>query len=174
MRLTPHRARIYIALAAFLLVLPSLGLLYKGQEGRFLLARGGITRGPFHESVIYIARHDFSGAVGYIVNKPLDERLKAALPADVRNRLETQAVYFGGPVSFPDQIQTIRHGGNVRQYLGYSGWAPFQLEYELMKGGWVTVDAPREIIFSTGPQTLWRELMKKAIEGARLQEKAIY
>lgn len=174
MRLTPHRARIYILLAAFLLVLPSVAVLYKGQQGRFLLARADLASGRFQETVIYIAQHNFSGAVGYVINKPLDKRAVLLLPEHVQEQLVTDRIFWGGPVSYPEHVQTFTTEVKTNQFLGYAGWMPFQLEYELMKGGWIVVDAPQDVFFTPEPKSLWREMMKNSVRGSSLRESAIY
>ncbi|MBH0238172.1 YqgE/AlgH family protein [Methylobrevis albus] len=35
--------------------------------------------------------------------------------------------------------------------LGYAGWAPGQLEAEIQTNGWLTADAPMEVIFEVAP-----------------------
>ncbi|MFD0981724.1 MULTISPECIES: YqgE/AlgH family protein [Tropicimonas] len=39
--------------------------------------------------------------------------------------------------------------------LGYSGWAPGQLESEIAQNGWLTCDASREIVFSRDNAQKW-------------------
>lgn len=51
-----------------------------------------------------------------------------------------------------DVLQAMSHGGGPRRVLvtlGYSGWAAGQLEEEIGRNGWLTVDAARDIIFDT-------------------------
>ena len=102
----PPQARMYFFLAIFFLTLPSLASLYRGQTGKLLVATHRISEGVFYQSVIYIARHDFLSAQGFIINKPL-----TGTEHDLR--LETLEAHFekvdlplfrGGPVSYPDLI----------------------------------------------------------------------
>lgn len=43
----------------------------------------------------------------------------------------------------------------ARLIVGYSGWAPGQLEEELNASAWLVSDVDREIIFNTPPEKMW-------------------
>ncbi len=71
----------------------------------FLVASPRLDGSPFERAVILLVHHDQRGAMGYIINKPVDvdfgtliasvnEEIEDAILAD---RFET-TVYFGGPV----------------------------------------------------------------------------
>lgn len=47
----------------------------------------------------------------------------------------------------------------LRLYAGYAGWAPGQLENELLRGDWVLRAANPEAIFTPSPERLWPDLM---------------
>jgi putative transcriptional regulator len=51
------------------------------------------------------------------------------------------------------------HQDNARLYLGYTGWAPGQLETELLHGDWFIWKASSEVIFSKHPESIWYELI---------------
>lgn len=44
--------------------------------------------------------------------------------------------------------------------LGYSGWGPGQLEAEILQNGWLTCDAPPEIVFDTEDDAKWSAALK--------------
>lgn len=51
-----------------------------------------------------------------------------------------------------DVLEAVSHGAGPKRMLvtlGYSGWGAGQLEEELGRNGWLTVDARPEIIFDT-------------------------
>lgn len=51
-----------------------------------------------------------------------------------------------------DVLEAMSHGGGPRKVfitLGYSGWAPGQLEDEIAHNGWITVAAEPAVIFET-------------------------
>lgn len=48
----------------------------------------------------------------------------------------------------------------IRLYSGSAGWAPGQLESELMRGDWYLWHASEDIIFNNSPDTIWKELIQ--------------
>ncbi|MFM2068843.1 MAG: hypothetical protein RLZZ584_3752 [Pseudomonadota bacterium] len=69
---------------------------------QFLIAMPGMVDDNFSGSVIYLCEHSEKGALGLVINKPIDiklanlfERVDLALE---RNDLKDEPVYFGGPV----------------------------------------------------------------------------
>jgi putative transcriptional regulator len=50
---------------------------------------------------------------------------------------------------------------DFRIFAGYAGWAPGQLDAEVMRGDWRIVRADAESIFSPAPEKLWQELARK-------------
>jgi len=157
-------------------------------SNQFLIAMPGMADGNFSGAVIYLCEHTENGALGLVINKPIDIKLKN-LFAKVELSLDSaalaeQPVYFGGPVqtergfvlhermgdahspysstlSIPgglemttskDVLEALSAGAGPKRLLvtlGYSGWAAGQLEEELGRNGWLTVDATPEIIFDT-------------------------
>lgn len=50
----------------------------------------------------------------------------------------------------------------LRFYAGYAGWARGQLEAEVKRGDWHLVRASAAAIFEKNPDTLWRDLERRA------------
>jgi putative transcriptional regulator len=51
-----------------------------------------------------------------------------------------------------DVLEAMSHGAGPRRVLvtlGYSGWGAGQLEEEIGRNGWLTVNASPEVIFDT-------------------------
>ncbi len=155
---------------------------------QFLIAMPGMADEAFEGSVVYLCEHNEKGALGLVINKPIDIKLrnlfeKVDLQLD-RHELAEQPVYFGGPVqtergfvlhekrssdttpynstlSVPggldmttskDVLEALADGSGpakVLVTLGYSGWQAGQLEDELGRNGWLTVDADPAVIFDT-------------------------
>lgn len=61
-----------------------------------------------------------------------------------------------------DKILATPKDGVQRYFLGYSGWAPVQLEMEIARGGWYVLPADRDTILNMEPATMWRELLARA------------
>ncbi len=69
---------------------------------QFLIAMPGMADDTFKGSVVYLCEHSERGALGLVINKPIDIKLKnlfekVELPLD-RRELAEQPVFFGGPV----------------------------------------------------------------------------
>lgn len=50
----------------------------------------------------------------------------------------------------------------MRLYAGHAGWAPGQLEREILRGNWLIVDGDGDVVFDANPDTLWRREIKRA------------
>ena len=50
----------------------------------------------------------------------------------------------------------------VKLFSGYAGWAPQQLESEIVRGGWLVQAATEAIVFDADPDTLWERLTARA------------
>lgn len=67
----------------------------------FLLAMPGLSEGIFSQSITYICEHGESGAMGIIVNQPLDltvEEIFDHLQIDAQRDFSGEPVMAGGPV----------------------------------------------------------------------------
>jgi len=75
-----------------------------------------------------------------------------------------------------DVLQAVARGEGPRQMLvtlGYSGWAPGQLEHELAQNAWLTVQAKPEVIFDLAPEDRLPAAMSLlGIDYAKLSETA--
>ena len=157
----------------------------------------GMADETFAGTVVYLCEHTEKGALGLVINKPIDiklknlfEKVELSLDRPDRADLAEQPVYFGGPVqtergfvlheklgdegshynstlSIPgglamttskDVLEALAEGGGPRRVLitlGYSGWQAGQLEDELGRNGWLTVDADPAVIFDTPVEKRW-------------------
>ncbi len=155
---------------------------------QFLIAMPGMADETFAGAVVYLCEHNEKGALGLVINKPIDiklrklfEKVELQLGLDA---LGDEPVYFGGPVqtergfvlhekigegtlpynstlSVPgglamttskDVLEAMAGGGGPRKVLitlGYSGWQAGQLEDEIGRNGWLTVQADPKVIFDT-------------------------
>jgi putative transcriptional regulator len=154
---------------------------------QFLIAMPGMVDDMFAGSVVYLCEHSERGALGLVINKPIDIKLKnlfEKVELDLEHQeLAEQPVFFGGPVqtergfvlheqtgdmepfsstmSVPgglsmttsrDVLEALAGGGGPKKVLitlGCSGWSAGQLEEELGRNGWLTVNADPAIIFDT-------------------------
>jgi putative transcriptional regulator len=70
--------------------------------GQLLIASPSLSD-PFDHAVIMIARHDRTGALGIVINRPITRRpiatVLAALGADTTGVTDSVLIFLGGPVS---------------------------------------------------------------------------
>ena len=78
----------------------------------------------------------------------------------LHERLDEQGGHYNATLAIPgglemttsrDVLEALSHGAGPRKLLvtlGYSGWAAGQLEEEIGRNGWLTVDARPELILS--------------------------
>jgi len=80
-------------------------------------------------------------------------------PADARQVME--GIYLGGSMSMLERVITQPQPTETfRAFAGYAGWAPGQLEMEMVMGSWATVKADSVSIFDKDPANLWPELLE--------------
>jgi putative transcriptional regulator len=162
----------------------------KPTKGVLLVAEPSIIGDiSFNRSIVLLAEYNENGSVGFILNKPLEFKVKDCIP-EVKSNLR---VFNGGPVEqdnlyfihlipeiIPDSIEIangIYWGGDfsailnllqedkldenqIRFFLGYSGWANEQLDQELQVNSWVVI--PNEYkndIIGKYNQDFWKEKM---------------
>ena len=86
-------------------------------SNQFLIAMPGMAGDTFAGAVIYLCEHTEKGALGLVINKPIDIKLKnlferIELPLD-RPDMAEAPVYFGGPVQ--TERGFVLHEGVVGQ-----------------------------------------------------------
>lgn len=62
-----------------------------------------------------------------------------------------------------DILHAIGAGQGPARYilaLGYAGWAPGQLETEIMQNGWLTADASEDLIFGSADSGKWEAALR--------------
>ncbi|WP_375002884.1 YqgE/AlgH family protein [Aeromicrobium sp. CTD01-1L150] len=73
-------------------------------RGRLLVATPAIEGGPFLRSVVYVLDHDEDGALGVIVNHPLDADVDDVLPAWGSLVNAPVCLFDGGPVAMDSAL----------------------------------------------------------------------
>jgi len=71
-------------------------------------------------------------------------------------------LYLSNNGTLLDTLLGGSEGGVQRYFLGYSGWAPVQLEVEVASGAWHVLPADRQTILQMDPKVMWRELLARA------------
>jgi putative transcriptional regulator len=159
------------------------------KAGQLLIAEPFLSDPNFARSVILLCEYGEEGSVGFVLNRPTELTLGDLLPElyapapsvsqggpvqlDTLHMLHripeilggkeiAKGIYWGGSYeALQDMIsQNIYQPGEMKLFLGYSGWSPGQLEKEMEEGSWLVADINPEILFDTEPEMVW----KKAIE----------
>lgn len=153
--------------------------------GQLLLAVPSLRDPNFARTVIYMAAHTAEqGAFGYILNRPLSQRVAELMPDQDLGPLGQAAVFMGGPVgadklafaslrwnrgrralrmrthlSVDDALHELSLGREVRGFVGYSGWGEGQLEQEMQRRSWITTSPRRRVLTTPEPENLWADLL---------------
>ena len=70
-------------------------------------------------------------------------------------------VYIGGNTNALEQIlKGSTPSDQFRAFIGYSGWAPGQLENEMKTGSWITVPADTGSMFEREQTSLWANILR--------------
>lgn len=157
----------------------------KSLKGHFLVASPHLIDSNFRRSVVLMIQHDEEGAFGVVMNRPTNNSIDDVPElADLIEEGREIPIHLGGPVQGPlvivhsdisageleittgvyfsasqEAIENIvsEPVGPYRLFVGYSGWAPGQLDGELEAGGWLTEPATAEEIFSDSA-SLWNRV----------------
>lgn len=158
----------------------------ESYQGRALVASPYLADPNFMRTVIYLIRHDDDGAMGLVLNRPLQTNIGQLLGELTESTIENdQPVFFGGPVDGPimmlqaccekqesegtevfiacDQARILEIINDdapgvigFRLFDGYSGWGPGQLESEIEEGSWLIWEIEPKQLFSDS-ESLWQE-----------------
>ena len=162
----------------------------KPKKGDLLIAEPSIIGDmSFNRSIILLADHTKEGSIGFILNKPLDYTINDLVPEIEANfkvynggPVEQDNLYFihKVPEIIPDSIEislgifwggdfdTVAEliankkidEGDIRFFLGYSGWDSTQLENELKLNSWlVSKNIYEKEIIEKNYETFWKEKM---------------
>ncbi len=138
---------------------------------QFLIAMPGMGDGTFAGTVVYMCEHTEKGALGLVINKPIDITLKnlfekVELSLD-REDYAGQPVYFGGPV------QTER-GFVLHEPLGGDGGdgAPYNSSLKVEGGLAMTTskDVLEAIASGSGPKKVLITLGYSGWQAGQLEE----
>ena len=70
-------------------------------------------------------------------------------------------VFLGGNMeALKGILQDPQSPNNFRAFMGYSGWAPGQLENEMETGSWITLPADTKMVFEKKQPDLWPEILR--------------
>jgi putative transcriptional regulator len=160
-------------------------------RGKLLIAPPMLVDPNFARTVVLIAAHDESGALGLVLNRPLPTPLVEISTVLTALAEPGSTLHSGGPVApesavvladfidptlaaltifgnvgFPSadcELDDLADGARrARVFAGHSGWGPGQLDGELEDDGWIVGQlAPDELWHSDSTQLWSTALLRK-------------
>jgi putative transcriptional regulator len=162
---------------------------FPSVAGSLLLAHPDLEDGNFRRAVVLISAHsEGDGALGIIVNRPLEQTLGEAHGEFAYGPLANVKLYCGGPVAKEQMLLSAwrwnletgvfrlhfgisaekaaellenEPGTEVRGFLGYAGWTGGQLENELQQKSWVLAPIDSPDFQENEGDGLWKNLLAR-------------
>ncbi|MGI9088249.1 MAG: YqgE/AlgH family protein [Chthoniobacterales bacterium] len=154
--------------------------------GSLLIAHPSMLDPNFRRAVLFISAHDpEDGAMGVILNRPLDKEVADLVGEAPPDGLAHVPVFLGGPVgknqlmfaAFEwEEANSLRLNHNVnveeaheladadpnsiRAFVGYAGWSAGQLEAEMKQKSWIPQKPSRAALNPEHLPKLWFEIMR--------------
>jgi len=155
--------------------------------GSLLVAHPNMLDPNFRRTVLFVSEHEpTEGALGVIINRPLDRPVTELLSGTPPAGLADVPVFLGGPVG-KNQLMfaafewqkgaglklnhnialneaTDAHGQKssltVCAFVGYAGWGAGQLETEVKQKAWVVQKANPSLLKLDRLPNLWFDIMR--------------
>lgn len=153
--------------------------------GQLLLAHPSLKDPNFARTVILMSAHDPEGALGVVLNRPVERQLGELNSNYALTPLAGVPIYRGGPVETdklilvawqlraeegefqlnfglePDRASSLigTPGVTVRGFLGYAGWGKGQLENEMKQNTWFTAPIEQYNLGAADGVGLWRMVL---------------
>ena len=156
----------------------------KPAQGALLISEPFLRDFYFRRSVILLAEHNESGSFGLILNKPIDIKINEIVkdfPSfdanlfiggpvgtdslfvlhTLGNKISksskiSQGLYWGGDIQMIREMIAAKaiSPGEIRFYIGYSGWGAKQLDKELDQKSWLVTKAKAGVMLEDPAENL--------------------
>jgi putative transcriptional regulator len=161
-------------------------------QGQLLIASPKLLDPNFARSIVLIVQHGEEGALGLVLNRPLEMTVRQACAEALDTECSVEEpLYLGGPCQGPlmvlhtdptmadldvlpglyfavekDKLEQLLMNEELqgRFFIGHSGWAAGQLEGEMETGSWLTTAADQELVLEASDGT-WSRLMQRITLG---------
>ena len=158
-------------------------------KGKVLVATTALLDPNFAQAIVLIVQHDENGAMGLVLNRPLDTTVQEAwTQVSAVPYPNASPLFQGGPCEGPlmvvhrqeqrGQVELLKglylssDADSVRAlvtddvaplkfFVGYSGWSATQLEAELAEGSWHVAEVAVEDVLETSDD-LWARLIRSS------------
>ena len=159
----------------------------RSYAGSLLVAHPNMLDPNFRRAVLFISAHDPNeGALGVIINRPLDKQVSDIVTEIPPEGLADVPVFLGGPVG-NNQLTfaafewakgeglKLNHSvgiveateradedpSSVCAFVGYAGWGAGQLEAEMKQKAWLLQKPTKSVLKRDRLPKLWFDIMKK-------------
>jgi len=159
----------------------------RSLAGSLLVAHPNMLDPNFRRTVLFISAHDpDEGALGVILNRPLDKQISDLVNDAPPEGLADVPVFLGGPVG-RDKLMfaafewakgaglKLNHDVGLEEasdlaghdpasicaFVGYAGWGAGQLEAEMKQKAWLLQKPTRSALKPDRLPKLWFDIMKK-------------
>ena len=158
-------------------------------KGTILIANPFLKDPNFVRSVIFICENMAEGAFGFVLNQLHPNKLNELIPDIINEEIvykggpvQLDSLHFLH--QYPDLIiggieviDGVYWGGNfeslkihlqqgnldadkIKFFVGYSGWAEGQLNFEMKEESWLVANATKKLLFNTTPENTWKEALR--------------
>ncbi|MCY4086417.1 MAG: YqgE/AlgH family protein [Actinomycetia bacterium] len=163
---------------------------FSSLQGQLLIAAPSLVDTNFWRTVVLVAEHSDEGAMGLVLNRPLDVLVAEAVEALAMLVASDEPVFQGGPVA-PEEVVALAEFADpelaaeftfteiafigadpdieelagaisrARVFAGYAGWGAGQLEAELSEQAWIIEPALPDDVFAEEPESLWSQTLRR-------------
>lgn len=160
------------------------------EKGKVLISEPFLSDHYFRRSLVYLCDYTEEGAMGFVLNKPLDIKVSDVLddfpdsdfPVSMGGPVSNNTLHYMHtlgeriPESVPvsdgiswggdfDLIKDLVAGGQVkahelRFFMGYAGWSPDQLEDEMEEHAWLVGKLHPRRIMTYTDTDFWTNTLK--------------
>jgi putative transcriptional regulator len=144
---------------------------FTSLQGQLLIASPALVDPNFWRTVVVVTEHTEEGAMGLVLNRPLElTAAEAVEPGAVIALAEFEDAALAASLAFedvgfvgsdPDVPALGDATRRVRIFAGYSGWGPGQLEGELAEEAWLLESARADDVFTVDPSGLWSAVLRR-------------
>ncbi len=160
-------------------------------DGRLLISEPFMLDPNFKRSVLLLTEYSIEGAMGFVLNHESEFQLGDILPElpysefpvfdggpvgkdtlhfihrvpeKIEGGIELEnGLFWGGDFEAVKELLTS-YGladGEIKFFIGYSGWTAGQLDAEIEDDSWIVTDKfNAEILFANDEQNMWKDVVK--------------